>query len=57
MKKKCELCSEEIKETFLGKVGGTIVKLGLGENVKKVFVCPSCQKEHKENLKKKLEEI
>jgi hypothetical protein len=57
MKEKCALCGGEIKRTFLEKPLGTIVGLGSGEAAKKVFVCPGCQKEHGENLKKKLEEI
>jgi hypothetical protein len=57
MKDKCALCESEIKRTFLEKPLGTIVKLGSGEESKKVFVCPACQKEHGEKLVEKLEEI
>ena len=45
-KHKCELCSEEIKTTFLDKLDGTFIK---GK-----AVCSACQKEHKENLKEKV---
>lgn len=48
---KCKLCDEEIAETFLGKIAGTIIK----SNSKKYYICSACQKEHKNNLKEKLE--
>jgi len=54
MAEKCELCKEEIKETFLGKLDGTLIKTGEGETSKKHFICSSCQKEHKGKLKEKL---
>jgi len=54
MAEKCELCKEEIKTTFLDKLDGTMVKTGEGETSKKHFICPSCQKEHKNSIKEKL---
>jgi len=54
-KQTCELCKEEIKSTFLDKIDGTVVKTGEGETSKKHLVCSSCQKEHGEELKEKLE--
>jgi gluconate kinase len=54
MKHKCNLCGDEIKTTFLEKLEGTIIKTGNGENSKKIYICSSCQKKHKENLKEKI---
>jgi len=53
-KQKCEICNEEIKETFLGKISGTIIKTGEGETSKKHYICSSCQKENKDKLKEKI---
>lgn len=47
---KCDLCKEEIKTTFLDKLEGTIVK----QEGKKLHICSSCQKEHKEDLKEEI---
>jgi hypothetical protein len=57
MAEKCVLCNEEIKKTFLDKLDGTIIKTGEGEESKKIPVCSSCQKEHKENLKEKISKL
>jgi len=54
MPHKCDLCKQEIKTTFLDKLDGTIIKTGEGETSKLHYICSSCQKEHKENLKEKL---
>jgi hypothetical protein len=54
MAQKCELCKEEIGTTFLDKLDGTIIKTGKGETSKKHYICSSCQKENKDNLKEKL---
>ena len=54
MAHKCEFCKEEIKTTFLNKIAGTIIKTGEGETSKKHYICSSCQKEHKDDLVKKL---
>jgi len=54
MGEKCELCKEKLGTTFLDKIVGTQIKVGTGEASKKVFVCPACQKEHKNNLKEKI---
>jgi len=54
MKQKCDLCNEEIQTTFLDKLKGTTIKTGEGETSKTHYICSSCQKEHKENLKEKL---
>lgn len=51
MSEKCTLCGEEIKETFLGKVDGTIIKTKEKEKLIKKYICPNCQKENKNNLK------
>ena len=55
--KKCDLCPEEIKTTFLDKLQGTIVRTGVGESSKTHNICKSCQKEHKDNLAKKVKEL
>jgi tRNA U54 and U55 pseudouridine synthase Pus10 len=52
--KKCELCSNEIKTTFLDKIIGTTIKTGEGESAKTHYICSSCQSEHKNSLKEKL---
>jgi hypothetical protein len=57
MTEKCKLCSEEIKKTFLDKLDGTIIKTGEGEEAKRLPICPSCQKEHKEKLKEKISKL
>jgi DNA-directed RNA polymerase subunit RPC12/RpoP len=52
MSNKCEICKEELETTFLGKIKGTIIKEGSGENSKKYYVCATCQKEIKGDIKK-----
>ena len=54
MSEKCELCDKEIKTTFLDKLDGTMIKTGEGETSKKHHICSKCQKEHKINLKEKI---
>lgn len=54
MAKKCGICGEELETTFLDKLDGTIVRTGKGENLETHYVCPSCQKEYGEDLRKKL---
>jgi len=55
MKNKCSLCKEEISTTFLDKLNGTIIRTGEGETSRIHHICSNCQKEHKGNLKEKLE--
>jgi hypothetical protein len=38
---KCEICKETVKETFLKKILGTVVK---DEKGKKHTICQNCQK-------------
>jgi hypothetical protein len=40
---KCEICSQNVKETFLKKILGTYVKDAKG---KKHIVCQLCQKQN-----------
>jgi hypothetical protein len=54
MAKRCHLCEKELETTFLDKVVGTMIKVGKKETSKIVFICNSCQKEHKDKLKEKL---
>ena len=54
MKQICNLCSEELKMTFLDKPLGTHVRVGSGEGWKMVLVCKDCQKKHKGNLLKEV---
>ena len=53
MTKKCALCNAKIEETFLEKLEGTAVKIKEGDKNKIFYVCPECQKKHK-NLKEEL---
>ena len=50
---KCEICKQQIQETFLGKLIGGAVKDAKG---KKHFVCAACQQKYrtKEELLKAL---
>ena len=50
---KCALCGKNIEETFLGKLEGTIAKVKKGDRNEIFYVCPGCQKTHK-NLKEEL---
>jgi gluconate kinase len=54
MTHKCYLCKKEITATFLDKFNGTIIKTKKDEALKTVYICSSCQKEHKENLREKV---
>jgi uncharacterized protein with PIN domain len=54
MSDKCYLCNEEIKKTFLDKIVGTIIKVKEKDKNKNIFVCPDCQKKHKD-LKKEIQ--
>jgi len=55
MSEKCELCNEEIKETFLGKLDGAVVKVKDGDKNKLYYACSGCQKKHGDKLKEELE--
>ena len=46
MAKKCDMCGNKIEVTFLGKIRGT--------EIKKRFVCSTCQSKYGNELKKKL---
>ena len=50
---KCELCRQDIQETFLRKMLGTVIKDAKG---KKHYLCQSCQRQYKdkEDIIKKL---
>jgi len=52
---KCYLCDEEIKKAFLDKVIGTPIKIKEKDKNKIVYICPTCQKKHKNNLKKEVD--
>ena len=52
---RCSICNSEIETNYIGKLVGTVVKIGGGESSKKHYVCRDCQKEHKD-LKKVLED-
>jgi len=54
MTHKCNLCKKELATTFLDKIIGTIIKTGEGETSKTIYICPSCQKEHGKDLRKKV---
>lgn len=42
---KCNECNKELKETFLGKLDGTIIRKKVGEKVEFEYLCSGCQKE------------
>ena len=50
----CAVCKEEMKFGFMDKVVGTVVWVKEGESKRKVYVCPACQKKHKDELKDKV---
>lgn len=54
---KCKLCSEEIKNTFLEKLDGTIVRVKTEDKTELVHVCSSCQKKFKDTLRKEVEKV
>ncbi|HLD06320.1 MAG TPA: hypothetical protein VJC16_02180 [Candidatus Nanoarchaeia archaeon] len=45
---KCELCRQDIQETFLRKMLGTVIKDAKG---KKHYLCQSCQRESQDKQK------
>tara|TARA_Y100000034_G_C6720765_1_gene318882 strand:+ start:432 stop:578 length:147 start_codon:yes stop_codon:yes gene_type:complete len=47
---KCDICKEEVEETFLHKIKGSYVKV----DGKQKVVCSNCQKKHKNEIKGKL---
>lgn len=51
---KCDLCGNEIEESFLGKIKGSIIKVKEGEKNKLHYVCSECQKKHKDKVKEEL---
>jgi uncharacterized protein with PIN domain len=57
MSQKCALCKEELKNSFMEKVEGTVIKTGTGETSKKYWVCTACQKENKDQLKEKVAKL
>ncbi len=54
---KCAICGKEIEETFLEKIDGTAIGIKKGEKKILHHVCSGCQKEYKENVKKKILEM
>jgi uncharacterized protein with PIN domain len=48
----CKLCEGKIETTFMGKIQGTIL---YDSKHKQQHVCPNCQKQHKNDLKDKIE--
>ena len=55
MTNKCVLCKKELKETFLGKMNGTTIKVKKGDKNELRYICSDCQKQHKTNLKSQIE--
>ena len=53
---KCGICNQEIEETFLGKIKGTVVRMKRGDKVAEYHVCDTCQKEFGEKIKEGLME-
>jgi len=54
MAEKCTLCKEKIKTIFLDKIDGTIIRINQDKKTEKIYVCSSCQKQHKDKLKEKV---
>ena len=54
---KCAICSQDIEETFLGKLNGTVLRMKNGDKVKEYWVCGRCQKEYGDGIKKKMLEL
>jgi len=46
---KCDLCKQEIEETFLHKIKGSYVKA----DGKKKVVCSECQRKYRDEVKAK----
>jgi len=42
---KCEECGKEIKETFLGKIDGIIIRKKIDGRVEFNYLCSGCQGE------------
>ncbi len=51
---KCELCGKEIRETFLNKLNGTIIKINIKGKNKVYAVCDDCQKQFKNKVKEEI---
>ena len=51
---KCEICTNKIEETFMGKILGTMVK---DEKGKKHYICFECQKKFGNDKKEMLAKI
>jgi len=54
---KCGICGKDIEEDSLGKFRGTVIGVRKGESVKEHHVCNECQKEYKNDVKKKVIEM
>lgn len=54
MMAKCEICKDEVGVTFLNKLDGTLIRINKNNVLKKYYICSSCQKKYKEELKKQL---
>ena len=50
----CDLCGTEIKESFLGKIKGTIVKVNKNDKNTLYKICNACQIKNKGKDLKKL---
>ena len=46
---KCDLCKNEIEETFLHKIKGSYLKI----DGKRKVVCDECQRKYKDKIKTK----
>ena len=59
MAEKCRICGDEIGNTFLEKLDGTVVLVKKGKEGKneKVYVCSLCQKKHSNKLKEEIEKL
>jgi transposase-like protein len=51
---KCELCSNEMGESFLGKLNGTVIKIIKENKTTFHYVCSDCQKKYKDKVKEQI---
>lgn len=51
---KCAICGNEIEDSFLEKIKGTIIKVKKEDKNENYYICDKCQKEYKEKLKEKI---
>ena len=51
---KCHLCKEELELNSINKLNGTLIKIKKDGKNEPVYICPTCQKKHKNKLKEEI---